>query len=274
MQLNPLARSYHQPERSPGFDMNDLPLPLFNHLDSRVHPIRNHIREPDSTANYNADYPALPGPVAQNSSASAVPRRLAALLASDETGDEEEEESSGRKHDSHTEVSEEDSALRSEFNSLSQNAVQLGFHNSPFFPQTLAEYTKALSRIKYRQEKATFDKKQAIRRAEKQYERAVEVATRRERLVRDLTVWDDIEVFGQFIGTPLPRGPVHPLFYSYPGIAQDGRAAVIARETCFSKPDPSIPHQDLWPSESTLKTFRGSGRLPPPARQLQFPPRY
>lgn len=274
VQLNPLASSYHQPERSPGFDINDLPLRLFNHLDSRVHPVKNPIREPDSTANYKVDYPALPGSVAQSSSASAVPRRLAALFPSDETGYEDDEESSGRKDDPHTKVSEGDSALRSEFNNLYQNAIQLGFHNSPCFPQTLAEYTKVRSHIKYTQEKALSNKKRAIRRAEKQYERALEVATRRACLIRDAMAREDIEVFDQFIETPLAHGPVQPVFYSHPGIAQDGRAAVLARETCFSKPDPSTPHQDLWPSESTFKTFRGSSRLPPPARQVQFPPRY
>lgn len=271
VQLDPLAAggSSRQSEVFRDFNANNLPNPFFDHLDSRVYGNRG-LFATDPTVNYNVNHPPLPGSVAQSSRASATPRRLRGIIPSDENGDTDDGDSSGL-----TESSEEDSALRAvEFDSSSQTAEQLGFHNSPFFPQTLAAYTEVRSRRKSWEKRRSSDEKKAIRDAEEQHKEALQFKERRERLLRDPLVCEDMNLFGEFIATPLPHQPALTVFWSHPGIAQDGRSAVLSRETCFSKPDPNSSHRDLWPSESTLKTFRGLDKLPPPPTQSQFPPQY
>lgn len=137
--------------------------------------------------------------------------------------------------------------LRGRFTSMRNNALHLGFHKSPCLPRDVVEYTRVLVELKVRESRLLRERLQQDRRLVGQRKDAKAALEHRARLAVHPMILADAGLFNQLIDTPVPWGPVQPLFHGKEGLGQDGRSAVLAIDDgAFSRPLPgdSVPQEN------------------------------
>lgn len=124
--------------------------------------------------------------------------------------------------------------MKERFESAQAEATRLGFHNSPFFPKTLAEYTDVQVHRYADENLALIYKMKESQKVVEDRLKAESRRTDRERLAANprLTKRDDL--LKRLVDKPLPPTLVQPLFHNRPGVGYDGLSAIFADSNPFN----------------------------------------
>lgn len=164
--------------------------------------------------------------------------------------------------------------LREAFTSSCKSAIRLGFHNSPFFPQSVAEYAEARAQAIKKCTKSLTNKIIENQNAADQHKEAQAARERREHLAAHPMLLEDPRLFNRLLALPVLQQPSKSKngFYNMYSVGQVWTSTIVATDEweykCFTNTSSgdATPQKDNWPSLASFKMCRGTGTFPPPSR--------